>query len=156
MIFLVREDNTDLVQTVGLNYEKEPKREATDVFKIYHIQMPIFRKEHKTFESVRGNAFYTWLYVFDKGYKNEEEMKMIAALSEGMKNFAQRYSMEQDAIRDENSRLDFARREGIREGRLEGIRKGILQSAIGMKAEGVALDIISRVTGLSSQEISAI
>ena len=159
--FLVREDNMELVQTVGLNYEKEPKREATDVFRIYHIQMPVFRKTHKTFESVKGNAFYTWLYLFDRGYKNKEEMEMIASISEGMKNFAQRYGlaisdprltklyqMEQDAIRDENSRLDFAKREGRRE--------GILKTAIGMKLEGIAWDIISRITGLSLQEISAL
>lgn len=159
--FIVREDNKELVQTVGLDYEKEPRREATDVFKIYHIQMPIFRKEHKTFDSVKGNAFHTWLYLFDKGYKNEEEMKMIAGISEGMKNFAQRYGiaindprlvklyeMEQDSIRDENSRLDFARREGIRE--------GMWKTAKGMKAEGLSFDMISRITGLSINEISSL
>ena len=143
----------DLVQTVGLNYDKEPKREATDVFKIYHIQMPIFRREHKTFESVKGNAFYMWLYMFDKGYKNEEELEMMASISEGMKNFAQRYSiaindprltklyqMEQDAIRDENSRLDFAMREGIREGKLEAAKE--------MKAEGYPLSDIADIMRL--------
>ena len=163
--FLVRKDNSDLVQTVGLNYEKEPKREATDVFKIYHIQMPVFRNTHKDFESVKGNMFYTWLYLFDTGYKNEEEMKMIASISDGMRNFAQRYSiaindprlvklyeMEQDAIRDENSRLDFARREGER----KGIMEGILQSAVRMKAKGYSLSDIADITGLSISEISAI
>lgn len=163
--FLVREDNTDLVQTVSLNYDKEPRREATDVFKIYHIQMPIFRKEHKNFEEVKGNAFYTWLYLFDKGYKDKEEMSMIASISDGMKNFAQKYSiaindprltrlyqMEQDAIRDENSRLDFAKREGKR----EGIREGKKEAAIAMKIEGVAWDIISRVTQLTLKEIASL
>ena len=155
--FLVREDNTDLVQTVGLNYDKEPKREATDVFKIYHIQMPVFRKEHKNFESVKGNAFYTWLYLFDKGYKDKEEMSMIASISDGMKNFAHKYSiaindprltrlyqMEQDAIRDENSRLDVAKRAAKRE------------VAMAMKTEGIAWEIISRVTQLTLKEIEAL
>ena len=89
------------------------------------------------------------------------ELKDLYAILEELKKFAQKYNlelddprltklyqMEQDAIRDENSRLDFAKREGE--------RNGILKTAIGMKLEGIAWDIISRITGLSIQEISAL
>ena len=154
--FIVREDNYELVQPVSLMFEKEPIREASNVFKIYHIQMPVFRKKYKTLEDVKGNLFYTWLYLLDNGYKDEGE-KMLANMTEGMKNFAQRYNiaindprlirlyqMEQDAIRDEKSRLAFARDEGLR------------IAAIGMKAEGIATDVIARITGLSINEIATL
>ncbi len=93
------------------------------------------------------------------------EVKDLYEILEELKKFAQKYNlelndprlprlyeMEQDAIRDENSRLDFAKREGKREGE----RKGILKAAMGMKIQGIAWDIISRITGLSINEISAI
>ena len=82
---------------------------------------------------------------------------MLASMTEGMKNFAQRYNiaindprlvklyqMEQDAIRDEKSRLSFARIEAHR------------ADAIGMKAEGIAVDVIARITGLSVNEVMAL
>ena len=97
------------------------------------------------------------------------EVKDLYEILEELKKFAQKYNlelndprlprlyeMEQDAIRDENSRLDFAKREGKREGLREGERKGILKAAMGMKIQGIAWDIISRITGLSINEISAI
>lgn len=171
--FLVREDNDELIQPVSLMFEKEPVREATNVFRIYHIQMPVFRKKYKTLEEVKGNLFYTWLYMLDNGYKDEGEMNMLASMTEGMKNFAQRYNiaindprlvklyqMEQDAIRDEKSRLSFAMSEGLKEGlkkgRNEGLREGTLNAAIGMKAKGYPVNDISEITGLSINEIMAL
>lgn len=155
--FLVRDDNNELIQPVSLMFEKKPMREATNVFRIYHIQMPVFRKKYKTLEEVKGNLFYTWLYMLDNGYKDEGEMDMLASMTEGMKNFAQRYNiaindprlvklyqMEQDAIRDEKSRLNFARSEGLR------------TAAIGMKAKGYPVADISEITGLSIKEVMAL
>ena len=155
--FLVREDNNDLIQPVSMMFEKEPVREATDIFKIYHIQMPIFREKFKTLESVKNNKFHTWMYLLANGYKDEEEMNMLAGMSEGLKNFAQKYNvaindpnlirlyrLEQDAIRDENSRLSFAVREAHR------------ADAIKMKAKGYPHADIAEITGLSINEIMAL
>ncbi|MDR3001424.1 MAG: hypothetical protein LBU89_09190, partial [Fibromonadaceae bacterium] len=44
--------------------------------------------------------------------------------------------------------------EGRAEGKLEGKAEGILQVAKKMKAEGVSVDIILKVTGLSNEDIA--
>ncbi len=62
------------------------------------------------------------------------------------------YQLEQDAIRDEKSRMSFA----TREARREGIQQGILQAALGMKSIGIEPDSIARATGLSINEIMAL
>lgn len=85
------------------------------------------------------------------------ELKDLYAILEELKKFAQKYNlelddprlpklyeMEQDAIRDENSRLDFAKREVMR------------NAAKGMKAKGYPLSDIVDITNLSLQEISAL
>lgn len=159
--FMVREDNEELIQPVSMMFEKKPIREATDVFKIYHIQMPVFRKKFKTLEDVKGNPFHTWLYALGTGYQNKEEMEMLAEMSDGLKNFAQKYNvaindpklirlyrMEQDAIRDENSRLAYARKEGL--------NQGLMTVATGMKTKGYPISEIAEITGLSIKEINTL
>lgn len=47
--------------------------------------MPVFRKEYKTLDSVKGNIFYTWLYLLDRGYESEAEMETMAGISDGMR-----------------------------------------------------------------------
>ncbi len=155
--FLVREDNNDLIQPVSMMFEKELIREATDIFKIYHIQMPIFRERFKTLESVKDNKFHTWLYLLANGYKDEEEMNVLAGMSEGLKNFAQKYNvaindpnlirlyrLEQVAIRDEKSRMSFAVREAHR------------ADAIKMKVKGYPFAEFAEITGLSVSEIAGL
>ena len=163
--FLVREDNNDLIQPVSMMFEKEPVREATDVFKIYHIQMPIFRERFKTLESVKDNKFHTWMYLLANGYKNEEEMNMLAGMSEGLRNFAQKYNvaindpnlvrlyqLEQDAIRDEKSRMAYAVQHAVQHTRQETNR----ENAVKMKIKGYPNADIAEITGLSIKEIMAL
>ena len=131
--------------------------------------MPIFRERFETLESVKDNKFHTWLYLLANGYKDEEEMNMLAEMSEGLKNFAQKYNvaindpnlvrlyrLEQDAIRDEKSHIGFARNEARQEGLAQGRREANIASALGMKNEGISAEVISRITGLSINEIMAL
>jgi predicted transposase/invertase (TIGR01784 family) len=45
------------------------------------------------------------------------------------------------------------KKEGRREGRMEGRKAGIRQTAIAMKDEGIAVNTIAKVTGLTTDEI---
>ena len=100
-------------------------------------------------------------------------MNMLAGMSEGLKNFAQRYNvaindpnlvrlyrLEQDAIRDEKSRMGFATKEARQEGVQEGHKIGLLEAhradALGMKSIGIAPEAISKITGLSINEIMSL
>ena len=52
--------------------------------------------------------------------------------------------------------LEEGRKEGLEEGRKEGMNEERIKNARGMKAEGVADEIIARVTGLTPEEIAAL
>ena len=85
--------SSEVVEPVGIMYTKNPVEPATNAFSMYHIQMPEFRKLHRTLDSVKGNPFEAWLYMLDEGYKDEEKMKVLSQMSVGMKNFADQYGI---------------------------------------------------------------
>ena len=164
--FYIREDHDNVVEPVIMVYENSREEQATDVFKMYHIQMPAFRREHKTLDSVKDDLFLTWLYMLDKGYKSKEEMEELAAMTEGMLNFAKqyniaindpllvrRYQMDQDAKREEAFRMSLAERRGKEDGFKDGQRKNQLDNARRMKADGMDPELIARYTGLQKSEI---
>ena len=153
--FHVRKGSKEVVEPVEMMYSKAPVEKATDVFAIYNIQLPEFRRNHKTFESVREDTFMRWLYLLDQGYKSEEEMEMLAQTSAGMRNFAEqygiaisdpalirRYRMYQDARREEATRIAVAE------------RNAHIKDAKGFKEKGVDAAVIASVTGLTLQEIA--
>ena len=163
--FYVREDHSNVVEPVVLAYANNPGEVATKKFMMYHIQLPAFRKEHKTLESVRGDTFLTWLYALDKGYQDEREMEVLSDMTEGLRNFAaqynyaindpeliRRYRMVEDGKRDIATRISVARKEAAR----EADRNAHLEDARKMKAEGIAIDIISRVTGVSAADVASL
>ena len=91
---------------------------------------------------------------------------MLAEISEELKNFAQKYNvalddpkltrlyrLEQDAIRDEKSRMGFAIKEARKEAWEKGFHEGLLIAAAGMKNKGISSEVIARATGLNINEI---
>ena len=176
--FYIREDHSHVVEPVVMVYENAPEEEATDVFKMYHIQMPAFRRDHKTLESVKDDLFLEWLYLLDEGYKRKEEMEEMAAMTEGMLNFAKqyniaindpllvrRYQMDQDARREEAFRMSMAakkgeengyklgKEDGFKLGKEDGQKIAQLDGARRMKADGMDPKLIARYTGLPESEI---
>ena len=127
--FYVREGSNEIVEPVVLAYANNPTEIATRKFMMYHIQLPEFRRAHRTIESVRNDALLTWLYAFDQGYKDPEEMEALSEMSEGLKNFAKRYNyaindpelirryrMVEDGKRDVATRIAAAEEEGRGQG----------------------------------------
>ena len=135
--FYIRDDHENVVEPVVMVYENDREKQATDVFKMYHIQMPAFRKKYRTMESVKDDLFLTWLYMLDRGYQSSEEMEELAAMTEGMLNFAKqyniaindpllvrRYQMDQDAKREEAFRMSLAETKGFKRGEEKGFKRG--------------------------------
>ncbi|MBQ6482899.1 MAG: Rpn family recombination-promoting nuclease/putative transposase [Anaerolineaceae bacterium] len=172
--FYIRDDHENVVEPVVMVYENDREKQATDVFKMYHIQMPVFRKKYQTMESVKDDLFLTWLYMLDKGYENSEEMEELAAMTEGMLSFAKqyniaindpllvrRYQMDQDAKREEAFRMSLAETKGFKRGEEKGFKQGEekgkkanqLENARRMKADGLDPKLIEKYTGLSETEI---
>ena len=164
--FYIRDNHENVVEPVVMVYENEREKQATDVFKMYHIQMPAFRRDHKTLDSVKDDLFLTWLYMLDKGYESIEEMEELAAMTEGMLNFAKqyniaindpllvrRYQMDQDAKREEAFRMSLAETKGFKRGEEKGKKANQLESARRMKADGLDPKLIAKYTGLPETEI---
>ncbi|MBQ9412524.1 MAG: hypothetical protein IJU29_05435, partial [Oscillospiraceae bacterium] len=136
---------------------------------MYHIQLPAFRKAHRTPESVEGDSFLTWLYLLDRGYQDEEEMHMLSETTEGLRNFAERYHyaindpdlirhyrMIEDGKRDIATKISVAEKRSRTEGKAEGKAEERLEIARNFKRDGLDPALIARNTGLSIQEINAL
>ena len=60
------------------------------------------------------------------------------------------------AIWDYNLNIEEAKEEGIQEGIQKGIQEGILKIAKKMKEEGIDVEVIIKVTGLTKEQIESI
>ena len=49
--------------------------------------------------------------------------------------------------------LQEGRQEGLEKGIQQGIRQGNIQNARGMKSEGIPVEIIAKITGLTRDEV---
>ena len=120
--------------------------------------------------------------MLDKGYESIEEMEELAAMTEGMLNFAKqyniaindpllvrRYQMDQDAKREEAFRMSLAETKGFKRGEEKGFKRGEekgfkrgeekgkkanqLESARRMTTDGLDPKLIAKYTGLPEAEI---
>ena len=167
--FYIRKGSSEIVEPVRLMYAKGEREVASRAFEIFHIQLPEFRKYHKTLASVSGNRLLQWLYLFDKGYLSEEETEMLARTSEGMRRFVdrygtaimdpvlvERYDAYVEASHEEASRRIVAERRAAREAAREADLQASRKHARGMREKGMSLEDISDITGLSVEEIAVL
>ena len=158
--FVLRKNHADLLQPIGLLYRKEPET-ATDAFRIYNIELPKFRDTNPTLASVKDDPLRRWLYLLDKGYQNDHEMEVLSSMTEGMRNFANRYQFslsdpdlrrmyeyELSALRDQASREEYAKETGRAEGIAQAIR--------GMLHNGLPIDMIYKCAGAPRSEVDAV
>ncbi|OQX29677.1 MAG: hypothetical protein B0D92_02425 [Spirochaeta sp. LUC14_002_19_P3] len=89
--------------------------------------------------------------IREKSLKDRASMKSWY-MNEGMKK-----GIEEGVKKGREEGVKKGREEGVKKGREEGVKKGredaILQTAKNLKNAGVVLDIISKSTGLSLDEI---
>ena len=64
-----------------------------------------------------------------------------------------RYRSYMDSLRNARSMLSTSYQDGEAAGEVRGIEKGKAEVAKNMKSEGISVDVISKVTGLSAEEI---
>ena len=166
--FFVRGDQSHIVEPVVLCYGNNPDEIATNKFKMYHIQLPAFRKAHKSLSSVQGDTFLTWLYALDQGYRDSGEMEVLSGMTEGLRNFAmqynyaindpdliRRYRMIEDGKHDLATKMSVALAKAEAEGRARGKNLAKLEIARGMRAKGFSPREILELTGVSEEELSA-
>ena len=158
-----------IVEPVVLAYQNHPGEIATNKFKMYHIQLPAFRKKYKTLESVQGDTLFSWLYTLDRGYQNPEEMEALSDMTEGLRNFAKqynyaihdpelirRYRMIEDGKHDVATKISVAEKRGERRGEQRGRYEEKRENARRMRVDGMDISLISKYTGLTASEINAL
>ena len=105
------------------------------------------------------------------GYANDRQLKTLfnylihsgkaLRLGKFIREVAQRVPQHKEKLMTIAERLrEVGRRQGKREGRLEGVEEGpraeALRIAQTMVAEGMALETVLRITGLSEEDIRAV
>lgn len=138
--FTLRDSHPDYLQPIGVMYRTPPAEIATDAFRIYNIELPKFRKEYPSLDSVMSDPLARWLYLLDCGYKNDQEMEVLTNMTEGMRAFAKKYNrslddpklralyeLEMSAQRDQKAIAYTERMEGIKSERYSVIRRALSQ-----------------------------
>ncbi len=159
--FVLRENHPDYLQPIGITYRKEPADVATDAFRIYNIELPKFRKEYQTMDSALHDPLARWLYLLDRGYRNDKEMEVLTRMTDGMKAFARKYNRSLDdpklealyeldlsAKRDQRAIAYTERVLGRAEGRADIVR--------GMLNNGIPVDLIYKCVNAPRAEVDAL
>lgn len=163
--FTLRDSHPDYLQPIGVLYRKPPTEIATDAFRIYNIELPKFRKQYPSLESVLNDPLARWLYLLDCGYKNDQEMEVLTNMTEGMRAFAKKYNrslddpklralyeLEMSAQRDQNA-IAYTER---MEGRAEGTAAERYSVIHGMLSNGIPIDVIYKCVNAPRPEVDAI
>ena len=170
--FYIRNNRTHVIEPVVLTYLNNPGELTTEKFKMYHIQLPAFRKNHKTLKSVQGNLFYTWLYLFDRGYQDPKEMEVISHMTEGLLNFAKcynyaiddpdlirRYRMIEDGKRDVATKISVAVKKAVKKAEQETAQRVERETTQRVKLETIQeienqLEQIMKAKGIDEEQIA--
>jgi len=147
--------------------DKESNLILTEILEIHFINMVKWRKCGKI--NITKEPLHRWLTWFDKNSPAEliEEVakmdKAIMAANERQIYFTnddeeiRAYEMREMALMDERARISYATNEGLtqgrKEGREEGKEKEKIEIARNALAEGLAPEIVSKITGLGEEAI---
>ena len=124
----------------------------TDKMRYIFIELPSFTKKEDECET----DFERWIYVL----KNMETLQRLPFKARKSKEDRMKYDESIKVYRDQLVMMEFERQQGKAEGLAEGLAEGEakerLKNARGMKAAGIAPDLIAQITGLSLETIKGL
>ena len=143
--------------------DMEDGKAFSDRMRLVYLTLPLFRKGADECET----NLERWIYTLKNMTTLEDipflsdnpvfrylaDVADISALSQGER---QRYDESIKIMRDHISAYDTARNKGLTEGEEKGLRKGAVQTARRMKTEGLSIELIAKMTGLSPEEIASL
>ena len=139
--------------------EKDRKLILTNALEIHILELPKIKKEEgKETELIKWLKFIKDPESIEvKKYMKEnkeikeagEKLKVISE-DEKMQRIAE---LKQKAIMDKKAEIDFATEKGIDIGKSEGKKERTKEIAKRMKEEGIEIQVIQKVTGLTEKEI---
>jgi predicted transposase/invertase (TIGR01784 family) len=138
----------------------------TDALEIHFLDMVKWRRAvKKKGKGILSDPLHRWLTWLDQKSPPEliEEVVMMdtvllnaeeqLAYLSGDKDTKRLYEMRLKHNLDWNSSIGDARREGLEKGMQKGLKEGKLEIARNLLAEGMQLEFIQKITGLSLEEI---
>ena len=140
--------------------EKDTKEQFSDKLRMIYLQLPLFNKEAEECE----NQVERWIYLL----KNMETLNRLpwaaqSAVFKKLESIADvggmtraerlQYDEALKKYRDTISVFEGVRMEGRMEGREEGQKEEKIANARKMKTYGLALEMISDITGLTIDEV---
>ena len=140
--------------------EKDTKEQFSDKLRMIYLQLPLFKKEADECE----NQVERWIYLL----KNMETLNRLpwaaqSAVFKKLESIADvggmtraerlQYDEALKKYRDTISVFEGVRMEGRMEGREEGQKEEKIANARKMKTYGLALEMISDITGLTIDEV---
>ena len=140
--------------------DRDTHEQFSDKMRYIFIELPMFAKEEDECET----DFERWIYVLKNMetlqrlpfkarkavFEKLEQIVDIAAMS---KEDRMKYDESIKVYRDQLVMMEFERQQGKAEGLAEGEVKERLKNARGMKAAGIAPNLIAQITGLSLETI---
>ncbi|AFR70122.1 Rpn family recombination-promoting nuclease/putative transposase [Brachyspira pilosicoli] len=144
---------------------------SLDMIQIHLIEIKRFKKilEASTIEEIKKNKLLSWIEFFTSNDLNKiidklkEENIIMSKVIEKYKIFTsdeesmQVYNAREAFLYGQEVMLKREREEGKKEGIKEGIEKGVEKEkyalAKNMKTENIDINLISKITGLSKEEI---
>ena len=160
--FVLTSDNTDCINYYALMNEKTLTK-ASDGLQLITVELPKFNKSLTELETdldkwlfcikhqaelaeqpaeLKSEIFDELFEVTDLNTLNEEDMKTYKEMYEGC------YGVELVA--------DYAMERGIEKGIQQGIQQSTYEIAQKCIQEGMSLDVVIRITGLSPEELKSI
>ena len=160
---LITNYNIDIIKNIpkyitkwNIREEEYQKIVLTDVMEIYIIELNKF-KDYK--EKSNHNSLNSWIEFIESpevvDMSNKEIQKAKKVLEEISQDEHEQYLAElrEKYIMDQKAIEDAGYDKGLKAGLEQGITHGIKQIAKKMLNEKIDLDTISRITGLSIQEL---
>ena len=160
---LITNYNIDIIKNIpkyitkwSIREEEYQKIVLTDVMEIYIIELNKF-KDYK--EKSNHNSLNSWIEFIESpevvDMSNKEIQKAKKVLEEISQDEHEQYLAElrEKYIMDQKAIEDAGYDKGLKAGLEQGITHGIKQIAKKMLNEKIDLDTISRITGLSIQEL---
>ena len=141
----------------------------TDMLRVIFVQLPLLKesgKEVKNFTDIEK-----WvIFLRDSTDKNKRDLlneimasdegireagEILMTISEDEKEWARQISRLKGEW-DFKSSVVTAKREGLAEGREEGIKIGVETAARGMKSQNIPIETIVEITGLTAEQVTAL
>jgi predicted transposase/invertase (TIGR01784 family) len=149
-----------LCSCVNLTIDGSGKR-LTTLLRFYYIQLPLAKEDDADCET----SIESWTYILrnmdalnlprysdNEVFKYLKDVTDVASLSPKERA---RYERDLKDLRDAYS-LDMTYEHGLKKARAEGETLKAMYIARNMKAENLPVDMISRMTGLSIEDINSI